>query len=268
VEFEIHLTGSGQDRTLNNFSEYVGHVMNFSVTQEAGAVYAGLTYDPITQTYVPVPTTWEWKDGILQVTLKRKGNSVYTIVENHAVFKDLGNSNPYKESILALANRMVVSGYPDGSFKAESVVTRAEFAAMLNRALGIMPKLEASKSFADVKSGAWYSLHVNAAVDAGLINGYTDGTFRPNQNITHQEMIVMLVNALKYGGMSVDMNSSSAKFPDKLPEWAKRYYAAALDNGILPTNSPFQFQTNKNTQRQESALLLFQMMKVLKLTNA
>lgn len=268
VEYEVKLTGSGQDRILSSFSDYVGHVMNFNVTQEANAVYTGLTFDPVTQTYVPVPTTWEWKDGILQVTMKRKGNSVYTVVQNHAQFNDLNNNNLYKDSILALANRSVINGYADGSFKPESVVTRAEFAAMLNRALGILPTTQASKSFKDVKVGAWYASQVNAAVDAGLINGFTDGTFRPNQEITHQEMIVMLVNALKYGETDTTVNkTSSAVFPEKLPDWVKSYYVIALDNEILPTNSPFHFQTGKKTERQESALLLYQLMKVLKLTN-
>ncbi|WP_256758380.1 S-layer homology domain-containing protein [Cohnella sp. WQ 127256] len=269
IEYEIKLIGDGPDRIISNLSDYIDHVISFSVAKEADAVYAGLTYDSITKKYVPVPTTWEWKDGVLQVTMKRKGNSVYTVVKNLVEFNDLDNSNPYKDSILALANRMVIDGYTDGSFKAESVVTRAEFAAMLNRALGILPRLQASKSFTDVTNGVWYASHVNAAVDAGLINGYKDGTFRPNQEITHQEMVAMLVNALKYIKADTVINkNTSDEFPVNLPEWAKPYYATAMNNGILPTNNPFQFQSDKNTQRQESALLLYQLMKVLKLTNA
>lgn len=268
VDYEVKLVGGGPDRVISSFSDYVGHMMSFKVAQDANAVYSGLTYDPLTQVYVPVPTTWEWKDGILQVTMKRKGNSVYTVVQNHAQFNDLNNSNPYKDSILALANRSVINGYADGSFKAESVVTRAEFAAMLNRALGILPKQQAAKSFKDVKAEAWYASQVNAAVDAALINGFTDGTFRPTQEITHQEMIVMLVNALKNGEISTGVNKSAkASVPGNVPDWAKPYYVIALDHGLLPANGPFQFQTGKKTERQESALLLYNLMKVLKLTN-
>lgn len=181
VDYEVKLTGGGTEQILSAFSAYVSHGISFKVAQDTNAVYSGLTYDPVTQAYVPVPTTWEWKDGVLQVTMKRKGNSVYAVVQNQVQFKDVSSSSPYKDSILALANRNVINGYGDGSFKAEAVVTRAEFAAMLNRALGILPKQQASKSFKDVQSGAWYAVQVNAAVDAGLINGFTDGTFRPNQ---------------------------------------------------------------------------------------
>ncbi|PZD95272.1 hypothetical protein DNH61_12010 [Paenibacillus sambharensis] len=267
VEFEVKLTGVGQDLILSDLPQYIDHVINFNVPEDEKAAYAGLTYDSLTQTYVPVPITWEWKDGVLQATLKRKGNSIYTVVQNNSSFDDLDTKNPYKDSIVALANRMVISGYPDGSFKPETVVTRAEFAAMLNRSLGILPKLQASKSFKDVKNGAWYAAQVNAAVDAGLINGYTDGTFRPNQEITHQEMVVMLVNALKYGESAADqVKNNSTEFPEGLPGWAKPYYTAALEKGILPADGPFHFKTGKHTQRQESALLLHQLLKVLNLT--
>lgn len=269
VEFEVKLTGNGQERVLSNFSKYVGHTINFKTAQDPSAVYTGLTFDPVTQAYVPVPTTWEWKDGVLQVTLQRKGNSVYTVVQNQVSFNDLENNSSYKDSILALAKRMVINGYPDTSFKPGASVTRAEFASMLNRALGILPKLTASKAFTDVKSGVWYETQVNASVDAGLINGYTDGTFRPNQNITHQEMITMLVNALKYGDASAEIKkTSSSAYPEGLPAWAKPYYTLAFERGILSADSPVHFRTGKNTQRQESAYLLYELMKVLKLTNA
>lgn len=266
IDYEVKLTGSGTDQILTAFSDYVSHVVSVKTAQDTNAVYSGLTYDPVTKAYVPVPTTWEWKDGVLQVTMKRKGNSVYAVVQNQVQFKDL-SSSPYKDSILALANRNVINGYDDGSFKAEAVVTRAEFAAMLNRALGVLPKQQASKSFKDVQSGAWYAVQVNAAVDAGLINGFTDGTFRPNQEITHQEMVVMLVNALQYSGTSIKGKAAQAAYPANLPEWVKPYYILAQDSGILQTGSPFQFQTGKKTERQESAVLLYQLMKVLKLTS-
>jgi hypothetical protein len=268
VEFEVAWTGSGGQRFVANFSDYVGHVMSFPAERESEAVYAGFTFDPMTQTFVPVPTKWEWKDGILHVTLLRKGNSVYTVVKNHVQFTDLENSNPYSDSILALANRGVIAGYPDGSFRAERVVTRAEFASMLNRALGILPKPEASRDFKDVKKEDWFAAQVNAAVDAGLINGYTDGTFRPNQEITHQEMVAMLVNALKYGGMNAGQDAAPlTEYPAQLPEWAKPYFTAAMNHGLLPAEGPFLFRTNKFTERQESALLIHQLLKVLKLTN-
>lgn len=268
MDFQVHLVGNGKEAIISNFSDYVGHVVNVGVTQDVNAVYSGLTYDSVNQIYVPVPTTWEWKDGVLQVTMKRKGNSVYAIVQKDVQFNDLTNSNPFIDSILALANRNVISGYADGSFKADQVVTRAEFATMLNRALGILPSQQSARSFKDVKAGAWYETQVNAAVDAGLINGFTDGTFRPTQEITHQEMIVMLANALNNNGtIPENIKPGTTTVPQNVAVWAKPYYVIAFEHGLLPIDSTFKFQTNKKTERQESAFLLYQLMKVLKLTN-
>src|SRR5690606_39320986 len=66
------------------------------------------------------------------------------------------------------------------------------------------------------------ALPIYAAVDAGLINGYPNGTFRPDQKITHQEMVVMLVNALKYVGINTDMNESAIRSEEHTSELQSR----------------------------------------------
>lgn len=270
VEFEVKLTGGGQDRVLSEFNEFISHEWSLDVAKDDSVGYAGLTYDSTTQLFVPVPTVWDWKDGKLQVKLLRKGNSIYTVVRNNLSFSDVDSNNPYSGVIQTLANQMIISGYPDGSFMPEKTVTRAEFAALLNRALGILPQTQTSKSFDDVEAGAWYAPYVYAAANAHLINGYPDNSFRPDQQITHQEMIVMLVNALEYSGVTVDKDAASPSKltnPSDLEDWAISYYNNAMMKGLLPSGGPFQFQTAKETQRQESALLLYQLLKTLNLTN-
>jgi hypothetical protein len=81
-------------------------------------------------------------------------------------------------------------------------------------------------------------------------------------------MVAMLVNALKYGGMNAGQDAAPlTEYPAQLPEWAKPYFTAAMNHGLLPAEGPFLFRTNKFTERQESALLIHQLLKVLKLTN-
>ncbi|GBF73562.1 hypothetical protein PA598K_01862 [Paenibacillus sp. 598K] len=265
LSFEAKLTSKGRDRLLTEYSDYIGHVIYVETPEAPDAVYAGMTFDPLTATFVPVPMTWDWSDGVLQANLKRQGNSIYAIVQNDVNFGDIDASNPYQDRILALANRMVINGYPDGSFKANAEVTRAEFAAMLNRALGILPKEKATRTFTDVAASAWYANQVYAAVDAGLIQGYPDGTFLPGKNITHQEMLVMLVNALTYSRADQETQGAPVtQLPAGLPSWVLPYYVTAVQQGLLSDEEPFQFQTGKNTERQESAYLLYQLLRVLK----
>ena len=87
----------------------------------------------------------------------------------------------------------LISGYEDGTFKPENSVTRAEFAAMVNNALGFTEK--GNVVFSDVKPGTWYYDAVAIAVEAGYCSGYEDGTFKPDATITRAEAAVMIARA-------------------------------------------------------------------------
>jgi hypothetical protein len=86
-------------------------------------------------------------------------------------------------------NRGLAEGYSDGTFKPDSTITRAEFAAMVNRAFNFTET--GTTSFSDVSSNKWYAKDVSIAVAAGYIAGYSDGTFRPDNRITRQEAAVI-----------------------------------------------------------------------------
>ena len=79
-----------------------------------------------------------------------------------------------------------VKGYPDNTFKPNAGVTRAELVVMLNRALAVAPGQNA-RSFKDVGSKDWFMSDVKAALSAGYVNGYPDGTFRPQKSVNRQE---------------------------------------------------------------------------------
>lgn len=83
-----------------------------------------------------------------------------------------------------------INGYPDGSFKPDASVTRAEFATMLNSAVGITQKAEIS--FFDVEENDWFYPEIQKAVYAGYVAGYEDGSFLAQNNITRQEAAVIL----------------------------------------------------------------------------
>ena len=100
-----------------------------------------------------------------------------------------------KNSIKVLFEKGFVTGYTDGSFKPDKEISRAEFMAIVNRAVGFDEKAEIS--FKDVKQGEWYYEHIAGAVKAGYIKGFTDGTMRPAQNITKQEAAVIIARILE-----------------------------------------------------------------------
>lgn len=93
----------------------------------------------------------------------------------------------------------VIEGYKDGSFKPDKVVTRAEMAALVVRAMGFdSNKGNLETPYKDVAKGDWYSGVIKYATDLGLIKGYADGTFKPNQSVTYFEAITMILRSLGY----------------------------------------------------------------------
>lgn len=91
-----------------------------------------------------------------------------------------------KEEIQYMMDKNIVSGYPDGNFKPDKQITRAEFVKIINYIFGYLEK--DSILFTDVKEGDWFYEEVAKAVRAGYISGYEDGTMKPNNPITRQEV--------------------------------------------------------------------------------
>ncbi|QJD84601.1 S-layer homology domain-containing protein [Cohnella herbarum] len=115
-----------------------------------------------------------------------------------ASFVDIQKHWAEKEILQAIIHKFV-AGYSDGTFRPNQAVTRAEFAVMLVRALNL-PNKKASLAYKDNdRIGTWAQDAIARAAEAGLLRGYSDGTFRPNDRITRAEMAVMVANALHAG---------------------------------------------------------------------
>jgi S-layer homology domain len=98
--------------------------------------------------------------------------------------------------IKALVEKGIIAGYPDGTFKPDQPVTRAEFAALLNKAFDLQP-VRAGRKFKDVSAKFWASDVINKAYRSGFLAGYPNGTFAPKQNIIRIQSLVSLVNGSK-----------------------------------------------------------------------
>ncbi len=109
------------------------------------------------------------------------------------------SGTPYEEAVENLMDKGVFSGYPDGTFKAENPITRAEICSMLVHALApTQEQLNAAPAgkFSDLSGNHWAADYINYAADNAIVNGYEDGTFRPGNQVTYYEMAAMLINAM------------------------------------------------------------------------
>ncbi|MBI5700877.1 S-layer homology domain-containing protein [Candidatus Saganbacteria bacterium] len=146
-------------------------------------------------------------------------------------FADVPDGHWAKQPIEGSSTAGLVQGYPDGTFKPERVLTRAEIATLLVRAKGKeLTERPASSVFKDVKGDFWAAAYIKEAVDMGLVKGYPDGKFRPNKRLTKAEAITVLV---RYDKLPVSVAMENPYRDVKAKHWAAKYVQAAKDNGML-----------------------------------
>ncbi|XID94937.1 S-layer homology domain-containing protein [Paenibacillaceae bacterium WGS1546] len=163
-----------------------------------------------------------------------------------------------ENDIKRAAAKGIVNGYPDGAFKPNNPVTRAEFTVMLAGAL----KLEGEGpplTFADHDQiGRWAKTVVAQVMQAGIVNGYEDGSFRPNVDISRAEMAVMIARALKQEHSA----HASTDFADDeaIPQWAKGAIEAIRTLGIVDGRISNRFVPNETATRGEATVMLLRML--------
>ncbi len=145
-----------------------------------------------------------------------------------------------------------MTGYPDGTFRPDNSITRAEFAAALARAMGWQENPGAA-NFADGLP-EWARGFIGAMVERGVTQGYEDNTFRPDQPISRAEMVVMIMRAL---GIEP---AGTPGFSDNIPDWAKGYVAAAAGQGIVNGKPGNLFAPADDSTRAETAVMILRML--------
>ena len=178
-------------------------------------------------------------------------------------FSDV-KSHANKTAIEALAAREIINGMGDGTFAPDKNMTRAQFATITVRALGLSAK--AVSVFADVAASAWYAGFVGTAYSYGIVNGRSATSFDPSGTITRQEAATMVARAAKLCGMDTDYTTIEARdilsqFGDytKVADWAKAPLAFCYDRGILD-DSVLNIWPTQQIKRCEIAQMVYNML--------
>ncbi|WP_338826017.1 hypothetical protein MTBGP_01980 [Moorella thermoacetica] len=166
------------------------------------------------------------------------GDGSYAVLEYRADFADLAGHWAARD-VQVMAARHIAAGVGEGRFEPDRAITRAEFTSLLQRVLGL-PVKGTVTGFSDVPADAWYAPSVAAAVRAGLVHGYEDSTFKPDNPVTRAEMAAMLGNALALQGLAVKVEPGQVEavlqpYRDQaaVPSWARPAMAAAVTAGIV-----------------------------------
>lgn len=186
---------------------------------------------------------------VVTVTPAPKPDPAPTPTPDPVPFTDIAN-HWAKTKIIEATKLKIANGYPDGTFRPNDSVTRAEFVVLLMK--GIQPAVEGTMlTFTDqAKIGKWAVEAVSQAVQLGIVSGYPDGSFRPSATITHAEMIVMIVKA---SDLSVNKLVKPGFADDSdIPSWATGHAAAAKKAGITDFMQGNRFAPNAKTTRAEA----------------
>ncbi len=115
-------------------------------------------------------------------------------------YSDINTTSPYYDATKRLSSLGIMQGYPDNTFRANENITKAQMAKIVVKALGLTEADVSTKdiAFTDVDVSHWAYNYIRVANDLCVINGNGDGTFSPDDNITHEQAIKMIVSAIGY----------------------------------------------------------------------
>lgn len=267
VDFTITAEGNGKTVTVNNFGNtYVSRTITLVKAADSNQLTAVL-FNPETGEMSFVPAIVTTVNGKAEVTIKRQGNSIYTVVQSSKTFEDI-KGHWAKSEIELLASKLVIKGTSDTTFGPNNHITRAEFAALLVRSLGL--KEEASTRFTDVPASSWFAGTAGASAKAGLIEGFEDGSFRPIERITREQMAVMITRAMTFAGKSAAVELKQLdKFTDSksLSAWSKDAVARAVSAGIVNGVTETEFVPAAPATRAEAAVMLKRFLQFVQFIN-
>ena len=196
------------------------------VTDETGS--AVLSADASAKAQVTVQAEKKAESGVPQVIRLAPGYTLdLTVQETPAqpVFSDVAEGLWYTPYVLDMAGRGAVTGFPDGTFRPTGAVTRAQVVNVLYQLSGGVP-VNFAMPFSDVAEGLWYTEAVRWAASQKIVTGFEDGSFRPDANVTRQDLAVMLVRYQQAAGIELSQEGAAPAFRDN--EQIAAYAAEAI----------------------------------------
>lgn len=260
VNFTINCTYNGQMVDVSSFNAYVERMIAIPDGVNPAKITTGVVVKPDGKTY-HVPTQVVKISGKYYAKINSLTNSTYTVIWHPIEFADVAG-HWAKGAINDMGSRMVVNGDTSGNYNPNNDITRAEFAAIVVRALGLAPGV-GENSFGDVASSAWYCGYVETATYYGIIKGYGSGNFGPSDTITREQAMTMLARAMKLTGLDVsltdgDVSALLEAYTDgaSASAYAEDSIALCLKSGITSGTSSTTISPKEYITRAEVAVMV------------
>ncbi|WP_147433444.1 S-layer homology domain-containing protein [Paenibacillus ginsengarvi] len=194
-------------------------------------------------------------------------SGIFAIVSHSAEFNDVG-SHWAEQAINDMGARMIVMGTGDNAFEPDRKVTRAEFAAILVRGLGL-PLERGAAPFSDISPAAWFNNVVYTAYTYRLLTGFEDGAFHPADPITREQAMIMLSRAMTLTGLKAKLPGLSADkallpYTDAVAvsNWALDGIADSIQAGVMQGKSGGKLAPQDFLTRAEAATIMQRLLKL------
>ncbi len=187
------------------------------------------------------------------------GSRMLTPVAASYSYTDM-NGHWAKDTVNELASKFILETGSGSTFSPGTTITRGTFAEYIAKGLGLPYDAAAANRFKDADYSRYLGGAIGAAVNAGIINGNTDGTFRAEDPITREQMAAMMVRALNYAGVDTTLNSSMASILGRFRDSGQISFtdeaAKAVDAGVIQGGANGRFNPKGNATQAEAATML------------
>ncbi|KYG90536.1 hypothetical protein A0U40_06065 [[Bacillus] sp. KCTC 13219] len=188
-----------------------------------------------------------------QIIVLTKTSGTFVVTESSVTFNDIAHL-ANKEEIEYLASRLVIQGVTPDTFEPNKPITRAQFAALVSRALGL--QLTGENPFSDT-DGKWYERDVQALFEAGITNGTTTSTFDPEAHITREQAAALMARVLEYVNYQAQTASDTNYNDQNLISSEYQSYIELLNSLDIMTGKPDgSFDPKSSLTRDQTAKIL------------
>ncbi len=268
TSFVIQCSNGWRSLEITSFNDYVERSIAIPPAIGSGKLTTGVSVNP-DGSFSHVPTTAVSSGGRYYAKIKSMTNSTYAVIYNPRSFSDM-DGHWAKDSVNNMGARLVVSG-DSARYEPDRSITRAEFAAILVRALGLGQN-PGKSSFSDVLTADWFYRSVSTAADYKLISGHSNGTFAPKDYITREQAMAILSRAMNVTKLGISLTDKEittvlSKFTDNssISAYARAGTASCIKSGIVNGKEGKLLAPQSYVSRAEVAVMAERLLKQSKL---
>jgi uncharacterized repeat protein (TIGR02543 family) len=265
VYFTVEASYEGQTVEVTRFSAYVERTIALPEGIDPNKITTGIVTEA-DGSVRHVPTKVTVIGGKYYAQINSLSNSMYSVIWHPLTFKDV-EQHWAQQDVNDMGSRLVVNGVGDGLFNPDAAITRAEFAAIVMRGLGLKP-VGGSAVFTDVQASDWYYTAVQSTSGYKLIDGFEDGTFRPEEKITREQAMQIIARAMavtKLQGKlpAKEISEVLKPFADAAAasDWAKAGITASIQAGLVTGRSADELAPQASITRAEVAAIVKRLLK-------